>query len=362
MTDTTQHPPLSKIELIVLSRLSCSKTPTTDEIGRAITSCDPSTQFSRPVQEVAADTLSALRRRGLVRDKAKKLTNEGARFLRTMFGVTRPPNWEEIRAKHLPAVGLGLEPGSEQARKALRDAGTIGAALLQGQLDDDAALLCIAADALIAKLLGIEPGPLTLARIRTQVLAREMRSELKRLPKKKTVVKLVTEQTLGEALTTKAAIAQALSLRGISRIGAPTDHDGAQIPPPSTPYRHTEARSTAPASRPFEASPADTLLALVREAIPRIGSDGRFGPEKVFVSAIWRRIESDSRVPDLSLDRFKRWLVAANRDQLLDLARADLVAAMDAKLVAESEIRDLGSTFHFVVDRRLTPRYPSTQQ
>ena len=96
------------------------------------------------------------------------------------------------------------------------------------------------------------------------------------------------------------------------------------------------------------------LLTLVREAIPRIGSDGRFGPEKVFVSAIWHRIESDSRLPDLSLERFKRWLVTANRDQLLDLARADLVGAMDANLVAESEIRDLGSTFHFVVDRRAT--------
>jgi hypothetical protein len=93
-------------------------------------------------------------------------------------------------------------------------------------------------------------------------------------------------------------------------------------------------------------------LTLVREAIPQIGSDGRFGPEKVFVSAIWRRIESERRLPDLSLERFKRWLVTANRDQLLDLARADLRGAMDAKLIEESEIRDLGATFHFVVDRQ----------
>jgi hypothetical protein len=223
MTDTTHHPPLSKIELIVLARLSCSKTPTLDEVGRVIASCDPLAEPERPVQEVAADTLSVLRRRGLVRDKAKRLTDEGARFLRTLFGVSRTPNWEDIRGKHLPAAGLGLQPGSDEARKALRDAGTIGAALLHGKLDDDAApALCIAADALIAKLLGLEPGPLTLARIRIQVLAREMRSELKRQPKRKTVVKLVTEQTLGEALATRASIAHALGQRGISRIGEPS--------------------------------------------------------------------------------------------------------------------------------------------
>jgi hypothetical protein len=72
----------------------------------------------------------------------------------------------------------------------------------------------------------------------------------------------------------------------------------------------------------------------------------------VFVSALWHRIERDNRLPDLSLDRFKSWLVTANREQLLDLARADLVGAMDPKLVKDSEIQDLGATFHFVVDRR----------
>jgi hypothetical protein len=388
----TDDPSLTKIELIVLGRLSCSKTPKPAELGKAITSCDPEAQFARPLQEVVADTLAGLRRRGLVRVKAKKLTDEGARLLRTMFGVARTPNWEDIRAKHLPACGLGLQPGSDHARRALRDVGTLGAALLDGCLDgclDDerSPVLSGAADALIAKLLGLEPGPLTLDRIRVQVLAREMRSELKSRPKKKTVVRLVTEETLGEALTSKGSITHALGVRGVSRLGAPNGRGQgmAQSPPPrlaapsepptTLPQRHAlqqrvpqqhapqqHAVQWAPAAEaqsgplpPLEALPADTLLTLVREAIPRIGSDGRFGPEKVFVSAIWHRIESDSRLPELSLDRFKRWLVTANRDQLLDLARADLVGAMDAELVAESEIRDLGATFHFVVDRRLTP-------
>lgn len=106
---------------------------------------------------------------------------------------------------------------------------------------------------------------------------------------------------------------------------------------------------------PLQAVGADGLLAAVRDAIPQIGADGRFGKENVFVAALWQRLAHDHRVPDLSLDRFKRWLVVANRDQLVDLARADLVDAMNPRLVEESEIEDLGATFHFVVDRQRMP-------
>lgn len=99
------------------------------------------------------------------------------------------------------------------------------------------------------------------------------------------------------------------------------------------------------------APPAADLLEVVRETIPRVGAEGRFG-EKVYVSAIWRTIERDRKAGDLSLDHFKRWLVRANRDGWLVLARADLIGAMDARQVNESEINDRGATFHFVLDQR----------
>jgi predicted transcriptional regulator with HTH domain len=70
----------------------------------------------------------------------------------------------------------------------------------------------------------------------------------------------------------------------------------------------------------------------------------------VFVSEIWRRVQQDPSARGLSLDQFKRWLLAANRDGDLDLVRADLVGAMNRNQVAESEISDRGATFHFVVD------------
>jgi hypothetical protein len=121
-----------------------------------------------------------------------------------------------------------------------------------------------------------------------------------------------------------------------------------------TPNLLQSAASIRPRSE-STTSPAgqdDQLLMLVRDALPHIGSDGRFGTEKVFVSALWRTISSRTPQPQLSLEHFKSWLVNANRQRLLDLAPADLVGAMDARLVAESKIEHRGATFHFVIDHR----------
>lgn len=107
-------------------------------------------------------------------------------------------------------------------------------------------------------------------------------------------------------------------------------------PPPPTPV-------------PPPPPPPRDLLAVVREAMLRVPSAGRFG-EKVFVSALWQ----DLQVADLPLDKFKHWLVGANRDGQIVLARADLPSAMNPKLVAASEIRDQGATFHFVLDAQPT--------
>lgn len=72
----------------------------------------------------------------------------------------------------------------------------------------------------------------------------------------------------------------------------------------------------------------------------------RFG-DKVYVSGIWERVGPHT---GMSGDQFKRWLVKANRDGRLVLARADVVGAMDGKKVSQSEIQDRGATFHFVLD------------
>lgn len=76
---------------------------------------------------------------------------------------------------------------------------------------------------------------------------------------------------------------------------------------------------------------------------PRRGS---FGDRKVFVSALWDDV--GARL-GMSLDEFKRWLVQEHRAQRLTLARADLVAAMDTKTIARSDIVADGARFNFVV-------------
>lgn len=89
---------------------------------------------------------------------------------------------------------------------------------------------------------------------------------------------------------------------------------------------------------------AHTVLALARVSPPA----DRFHGFKVFIAPLWRASQREPAFPRLSLDQFKTRLIEANADGLLQLSRADLVPAMDPRLVAESETVHLNATFHFV--------------
>jgi hypothetical protein len=405
---------LSPFELIVLARLSCAKPPSEHELGEALGELVLPDKLPGPASEVVSDTLAALRRRELVSDRRNTLTMHGAIALRATFDLEDTPSWTEVRTAHLPARALGLQPGSPAARTTLNNASTIALAVLQARFKlAPKAKIAAVCDAIIVEELGLPPGRVTLAGIRAHMLARRAGSDATGTPKQ--IIVQIAGATLGNPPTqqprlpprkpldkpaakprgmpawNKRSMSHALSRRWLYEVKAsPGQHATMPTPraaptqaplplpalpeaqtmpahvppvpaahpnhPPAQPARTAGATTSPVPSRPpappTAALSADTLLTLVREAIPRIGSDGRFGAEKVFVSAIWERIEHDGRLPELSFDRFKRWLVTANRDQLLDLARADLVGAMDPRLVAESEIEHLGATFHFVVDRR----------
>ncbi|MCW5807924.1 MAG: hypothetical protein KIT31_36565, partial [Deltaproteobacteria bacterium] len=102
---------------------------------------------------------------------------------------------------------------------------------------------------------------------------------------------------------------------------------------------------------PAAAPAARDLAAAVRARIPAIGEAGRFGDDKVFISALWDALDGDQPA-GMTLDGFKRWLVEANAAQAVTLLRADLAPIMDQTLIAASEIVDRGATFHFVKDER----------
>lgn len=75
-------------------------------------------------------------------------------------------------------------------------------------------------------------------------------------------------------------------------------------------------------------------------------SGERFGGRKVFLSSI----------VDMKDAQTRRVLLALHRDGLIELTRADLVAAMDPKLVKASELDAEGATYHFLVDGLGAPR------
>lgn len=87
----------------------------------------------------------------------------------------------------------------------------------------------------------------------------------------------------------------------------------------------------------------------VLAAAAKVPAAGRFGADRVFISAVWKQLGADRDVWGPNLDAFKKRLLDANRKLALTLARADMPGAMDRATVAASEIAHLNSTFHFVV-------------
>ncbi len=404
MPQSRDESPPSRIELVVLACLSQKKPPSDAALGEAVQQLVLPDESVEAARRRAAELLAELVRRGWVTSddeaarqrkprSARKLTDSGKRALRTPFRLSRAPTWAQVRDKHLPALALGLVPGSELAKKVCTE-NALTAAVLGGQYGVRNAATPIAmCDALIADLLGMPRGKLTMDSIRTHVLLRRIDRSARDVPSRPAkggyAPKLATWiacSTVG-ASGTQSKTARALAYRWVRGEAPPPGFDAANsmsakgttstpgsTPPPSAvsvppagdgltttpgPERPPGGRTGTVQGEPLRpvpptsvtTPPTPNLLQVVREAIHRIGAEGRFG-EKVYVSAIWRTIERDRKAGDLSLDHFKSWLVRANRDGWLVLARGDLIGAMDAKQINESEINDRGATFHFVLDQR----------
>jgi hypothetical protein len=75
---------------------------------------------------------------------------------------------------------------------------------------------------------------------------------------------------------------------------------------------------------------------------------GRFGPNKVFISHVWQALRSAPDRAQLSLPEFKERLLAAHRQGLIVLSRADLVERMPREDLAASETTYFDAVFHFV--------------
>lgn len=99
---------------------------------------------------------------------------------------------------------------------------------------------------------------------------------------------------------------------------------------------------------PNLAVPLEQWAARVQKVANGLPESGRYSSERAFISATYKAAMSKGTIPKLSLREFKFKLVEANRAGHLRLHRADLIGAMDPKLVRESETKHLNSEFHFI--------------
>lgn len=67
----------------------------------------------------------------------------------------------------------------------------------------------------------------------------------------------------------------------------------------------------------------------------------------VFISQVWKTLQARGAV-GITLEKFKRRLIDAHQNDLIELSRADLVDAMPAADVSASETVHSGARFHFV--------------
>jgi len=78
---------------------------------------------------------------------------------------------------------------------------------------------------------------------------------------------------------------------------------------------------------------------------------GRFTPDKVFISAVWKKMSGDPKFLAVSREDFERAILSGMRTGKISLARADVVGAMNPSEVKGSEISSRGATFHFIIDK-----------
>jgi hypothetical protein len=272
-----------------------------------------------------------------VKTERATLTPEGRSRALEVLGVDELPpktTWDKVRKTYLAARALGLPTPEGDVAK--RFAGVVGfkAALLKAHFGLPLATypkkVEEAIDALAWTLLGFAPGRKFDVRSVQAALIRRALGEAPGLgprPDPKAEAAKLLAKELGARPSGKDELRLAVLRRWI---------DGPPIAP----------EATAPEPIPAPSLDLDRFARRVREAA-QASPSGRFGAGKVFVIHVWRALESDPEFAGMGLDGFKRRLAEANNARI-ELARADLVEAMDPEDVRLSEVPYLGATFHFI--------------
>jgi hypothetical protein len=321
--------PLDTLDLVILARLlqPATATKARADLGKImaaqLTAGEWTTMFD-------AHWNGLIERRLIAPPPGKKpgktlaLTDAGRSRVVESLHVSELParlTWSTLQSEFLLPLALGLRPGSPEARR-LKSAPQLKLALLsrskQLPLREGATAKTVLA-ALAWKLIGIE-------------------SEADF-----TAENVIQQFAFGQPHSKKMTSTQMTSALAASAVGStkttPTDLRLAAL---RQWLLGPKASSGATSDDDIE-----SFAGQVIDAARRCPAAGWFGDNKVFISHVWRNMNDR---PDAALDlgAFKRRLLEANRDGLLQLSRADLVEAMDPVDVRESSTIYDNATFHFV--------------
>ena len=272
-----------------------------------------------------ADVLAGFRSAGLLPPKGQALTESGRARAFSVLGLTvLPPkcNWSKVKAGFLVPKAFGLKPWSEAEVARVATADQLAARLLKTKFAlpvSSETNLGGVVESLVCKLAGF-PGCRSLKELAAAVLSQELHADPP-LPAKD-AAKLAPRLLLGVAKAGVDGYRMAV-------IGGSFED---RVEPPAEPPPATDLPAFA---------------AAVLDAAPDCPT-GWSGDDLVLISHLWNHVKD--RFPDFS--GFKEKLLAANRDRLLSLSRADLVQALDPQDVRDSETSFMNATFHFLKIRK----------
>jgi hypothetical protein len=285
-------------------------------------------------RERLAEVMAGLRAQGVL--DADHRVHDTGELARRIGGVAR--DWPDLSDRVLPALALGIAAGDAKLRARLDSRDAWAAAIVARALgvwrDGSPPTLPSVCDALVWRELGLPGTPKRCPpEIRALFVQRRL-DDQREAGAPERLVRVLAAREVGAPRPELRALRDAL-VRGWLAGQALGEAKG------------STAIAGSPAVRAAEF--ADAVLRAADAVV-----DGWFGDRKVFVSAVWDELRREPRWAELGLAGFKARLVAAHRAGELELARADLVAAMDPALVAASETVADGASFHFLVKERAT--------
>ncbi|GMU03941.1 hypothetical protein [Corallococcus caeni] len=257
------------------------------------------------------------------------LTGPGRQQALKFLRVESPKGltWKRVKQQHLLAKGLGL-PNSKSALGRLAAADGVRALVLKrahAVEGPETPTLAQVRDRLLWRQLGVETEEaFSLRAVQAHLLGKLLEQEVSN-PKRgveQLAARAVGASRVDAEVVRMAALREWVLADAVKRPESQPEKSAPKVPPADT---ASFARRVLDAAR---ASPT-----------------GRFGDNKVFISHVWKALQPEwSNRP-----AFDAALIEANRARHLSLGRADLLAVMDPRDVAESEVRSYGASFHFVV-------------